>query len=290
MEKISAKIPNKLNLFTVIFSIVFGIVYFMFIVLWKKQNVLFEDALSMSADYVTIVSCVLVLIQLIAFVKDSRQKEYRCRKENALVLAKEYANDLLKKFTFIQTVLSFYYDPDDATALQEELDKIEIDKFTKSFVGKKTRLSKLEKAFLNGEYVIPYEIILERATIHEIDGFLDFYTIEDEDLRKNLANIKFKRLVCDTMNNLEYFTMSVNQNVAESKMLFVSLHQTYLKFIKYVYPYICNNNVDDESLYTNVIDLYRNWLKEKNEIQSLKKKNEVKSTKIIKKNSSSHPL
>ncbi len=282
---------NKLNIITIFFALVsiiffiIGLFYFL-----HYTDTPYEKILSMSANYITIISWVLVLIQLIAFVKDSRQKEFRCRKESALILAKEYANDLLQNFTYINSVLSAHYDSNNVHKLQEELEKLEITNFTKSTLGKNSTFDKLEQVFFNGQYIIDDKIIIERAAVHEIKGFSNLLEIENDIVKKNLANLRFKRLVCDTMNNLEYFAMSVNQNVAESDMLFVSLHQTYLLFIKYVYPYICNCNKDDEYLYTNVIDLYRKWSKIKKDNDILNRKKLEKHKKQLKKHNTARPL
>lgn len=281
---------NKLNYATKYSAIIFAVVYFLAVVILIVNRFSLINILSMSANYVTIVSCVLVLIQLIAFVRDSRQKEFRSRKEYALTLAKEYANELLVNMTYINTVLSIHYNDKDMKELENVLNDIEINFFTKDYLGRNKKLSKHENVFKDGNYLIDFNTIVDRAVIHQVNGFDDISKKIIEAKQKEVANMRFKSLVSTTMNNLEYFAMSVNQNVADSDMLFVSLHQTYLKFVKYMYPTICKSNKNGESYYTYVIDLYRKWDKKQEEFEELKKKKENEIQEELRKSTSPQAL
>lgn len=111
--------------------------------------------------------------------------------------------------------------------------------------------------------------------------------IKENDAKKHLANIRFKSILFDTLNTLECFAMSVNQNVSDSEMLYASLHQTYLKFVKYVYPFLCEQNNDEEKFYPNIINLYYSWeQKEFNEEQKKldlehKKQDMIRKSKTV---------
>lgn len=110
---------NKLNFITYTFAIIFFIVYFVAFLVLIHNKYSVKNILSISADYVTVVSCILVLIQLIAFVKDSRRNEYRSRKEAAYKIAREYADIVLSNMSFIQAVLSISYNQQDPTCLEK---------------------------------------------------------------------------------------------------------------------------------------------------------------------------
>lgn len=266
---------QKLNFVTCLVGTVALIIYLiLFAVCFKDLEI--EVVLSSSANYVAIASCILALIQIIAFVKDSRLHELRAKKERALDLAKEYAESILCEITFIENVLNKHCGKD-GTKLEELVMGIRIIGFTNNNLKDKENLKDYAKLFENGQYLIDPDIIIEQAerfpmtsnffSVNEIKELEKIEKIgeEDADKMKRTTNLKFRVILCNTMNILEYFAMSVNQNVAESEMIFVSLHQTYLKFVHYMYPYICIANKDGESYYTNVIKLYKNWKDKRDE-------------------------
>lgn len=279
---------NKLNATTYFIAFVAIIVYISGLRLQLKNGTELDVILSMSANYVAICSCIIVLIQLVAYFSDSRHKESRCRKEAALKLADEYATTILRNITFIQNVLMRYYDNEKPFLLNEKLDEIKIDKFTSRELTKVKGLERYLCVFENGKYMIPYDIIESASISYQIayniiepqkDGEKESET--DESIIKK-ANIKFMLIVSDTLNKLEQFSMAVNHNVAESEMLFPSLHQTYLKFVRFMYPYICMENIDDENYYTNVIELYRTWKTVENTIEECKEEGKKHAEKMIK--------
>ncbi|MBR5827556.1 MAG: hypothetical protein IKY78_10815 [Clostridia bacterium] len=275
MSKINNYIRNnKLNVATYIISFIGIVIYIIGVTTLKNTGTTLKEILSMSANYVTILSCIIVLVQLVAFFSDSRHKEYRRRKEVALDIAKQYAEISMSNMSFIQNVLSTYYDKNNVLLLEKIIAKEEIhsDRFIKSSLEKHSSFDEYSKVFLSGNNEIPLEIIATQSMIYSDILNLECILHLPEDTQKTMANLKFKVLVYDTMNTIEYFAMAVNQNVAESEMLFSSLHQTFIKFIHYMYPVICMYNIESERFYKNTIELYRNWFNEKNEIEENHKK------------------
>lgn len=252
---------NKLNVVTYVIAFIAVVAYVVGITKEISNETELNNILSMSADYVTICSCIIVLIQLVAFFSDSRHKESRCRKEAALKLGEEYATKILHNITYIENVLATYYDKDNPALLYERLSELSIDRFVNKDNLKNKELERYFSIFKNRQYDIPYDLIVEKSVSYH----LSYNLIElkknkktPEEINKTV-NIKFKHIIFDTLNNLECFSMSVNHNVAESEMLYPSLHHTYLKFVRFMYPLICMQNNDEENYYTNVIELYRTW-------------------------------
>ena len=71
----------------------------------------------------------------------------------------------------------------------------------------------------------------------------------------------FHSNVSTLLNKLESFALHLNSNLADEEILYPSLHQTYLKVIKYLYPHICylnSKNIADK-YFTNIVELYNNW-------------------------------
>lgn len=78
---------------------------------------------------------------------------------------------------------------------------------------------------------------------------------------KNVLLSYFHSNITTLLNKLEVFAIQLNTNLADEEILYQSLHQTYLKTVKYLYPHICfvNSNDAADKYYTNIIELYNVW-------------------------------
>lgn len=291
MKLFKRALSSKLNLLTLLVFIIGIVLYFLGFNNYKNTYDT-EAILSMTSDYFTVLSCSIVLIQLIAFVNDSRHKEFRSKKEAALNLAKEYAENLISYMTFIQIVLCINYNESSPKELYEKIDKIEIAGFRLEDLNKKSEYETYKDVFINEKNSVNSAIIINQSItsgiplIKKIEGI----DLEEKNLNQ-LCNIRFRVILCDTMNTLEYFAMAVNQNVAESEMLYDSIHQTFLFFVKLVYPFICEQNIDEELYYPNIIKLYKTWVSKKAKNDKMKLKSEQKKKKAIeRKKNESIPL
>ena len=64
----------------------------------------------------------------------------------------------------------------------------------------------------------------------------------------------------DLLNQLEWFGMNFQYEVADETLLYQSLHKTYLSLVWMLYPIISYNNVNNEDkLFTNVVWLFDKW-------------------------------
>ena len=275
-KRIWNSVKNNKVMSVTIFIIILSVILFVIgCFVFKSEGT--KDLLEMSANYITICSCVIVVIQLIAYVRDSRHNEARAKKEAALTLAEKYAKEILPSIAFIENVLSASYRQKNYD-LEEMLGQIKIKDFVKSELlnqNNKTKVLKYSLYFENGIYSIDVETIEKRTFGCQNFNNMYFNNITekiktDEKEYKEILNVCFKSFVFDTMNVLEYFAMSVNQNVAEKEMLYPSLHQTFLKFVKYVYPVICNSNVEEIEYYSNMVKLYNEWVEKEAEYEKAK--------------------
>lgn len=280
MCKLSKKIwnfvkNNKVMSVTILVIILSVILFVVGCFIFKSEDS--KDLLEMSANYITICSCVIVVIQLVAYVRDSRHNEARAKKESALTLAEKYAKEILPSIAFIENVLSASYGQKNYD-LEEMLGRIKTKDFIKSeLLNQNSKMEVLNYSlyFQNGVYNIDVKTIEKRIFGCQIFNNMYFNNIteetkNDEKEYKEILNVSFKSFVFDTMNILEYFAMSVNQNVAEKEMLYPSLHQTFLKFVKYVYPVICNSNIEEIEYYSNMVKLYNDWVEKEAEYEKAK--------------------
>lgn len=72
---------------------------------------------------------------------------------------------------------------------------------------------------------------------------------------------EFGKMTIGLLNNLEFFAMYFMNNSADEKIVFQSLHQTYIQGVELLYFDICRNNKSPgvDKYYINVIGLYRLW-------------------------------
>lgn len=80
------------------------------------------------------------------------------------------------------------------------------------------------------------------------------------------------KVVCETLNNLEYFSMNFIYNTADESTIYQSISKTYLDVVKVLYYNIAINNDAEQKLFTNTIELFNIW----------KKKSESQKNEIIK--------
>lgn len=99
---------------------------------------------------------------------------------------------------------------------------------------------------------------------------------------------KFEPLIYETLNELEYLCMYISSGSADSKFIYQSLHQIFLKSIRILFISISRENTNScDKLYTNIIYVYNDWAnryKKDYDMEKAKRKkiNEILNPKISK--------
>lgn len=104
-----------------------------------------------------------------------------------------------------------------------------------------------------------------------------------EEERKRFSN-KFTMLIQLTLNRLEFLCMNISSNAAGSQFIYQSLHQTFLQTIHILSVVMSSKNTNNvDKYFTNVIEVYNMWNKEK--IKNIEKfeKTKQKIAKLEKK-------
>lgn len=79
-----------------------------------------------------------------------------------------------------------------------------------------------------------------------------------------VAGAFMRKLIIGALNNMEYFAMNFNHNIADESVVYQSLHQSYIDMVNQLYYFIAALNTDpSDKYYTNVIQLYKTWIDEK---------------------------
>ncbi|MBQ9425684.1 MAG: DUF4760 domain-containing protein [Erysipelotrichaceae bacterium] len=78
--------------------------------------------------------------------------------------------------------------------------------------------------------------------------------------KRKIKSYYYEKLI-GMLNKLEYFSMTFNTNLADEEVVYPSLHQSFLKTVKYLYPHICylNSGETSDKYYTHIIELYNLW-------------------------------
>lgn len=200
---------------------------------------------------------------------DSRRNLQITQYQKAIDLSEYYKDNILHYLPAIRYVFT------ESGAL-EDLKSITLDKM-KLFnhrelqqILTEKQIQKLKDLQKNPKFI---RGIIEANDIYGLKFVLHtkFVEIEDENgnkkktisLNQDAIVIAFmSSIIMRTLNNMEFFAMHFNTNVADDSVVYQSLHQTYLELMPLVYYYIANQNVSEaDKFYTNAIWLFHKWKK-----------------------------
>ncbi len=76
----------------------------------------------------------------------------------------------------------------------------------------------------------------------------------------HIISISFEKFAHNLLNDLEAMATSLRYNIADEKLIYQSLHQTYINYKRIFYFFISNENTLDENrYYENIVWLYCKW-------------------------------
>ena len=237
---------------------------------------------------------ILTLISVIcAFIAYKHQK-LRAKKDASCSLASFYANDILLRLGPINHVMTM---SGIAERIKQSfsLDKISAFTMDEAKMITANGADSLSALIADLESIDPHIIygtkILHATTIEERHELATEYVSKATDpesgetssslAHADLLSFEFRRDVVRLLNNLEWFAMNFRYNLADEKILYQSLHQTYLSNVWSLYLYICLNNQPGAAKYfTNTIWLFNLW---KTRLRKLEKRTLRKREKNAKK-------
>lgn len=231
-------------------------------------------------------SWVLLLVTVIsvicAYLAYKHQKR-RAAKDAACSLGKFYANTIIPEMEFIANVLvnSGYAERIKQACPYDKLSAFDMKEAAAIIAGGEETLKQL----LSDLHTIDSEIIYD-ARIHaainieERNSIAKEYIVGKEDEETGEVNYtivypkllqwELRKAIANLLNNLEWFAMNFQYNLADEEVLYQSLHETFLSCIWSLYVYISSNNRPGADKYfTNVIWLFNLW---KNRLRDIQKK------------------
>lgn len=211
----------------------------------------------------------LTLASVICAIVAYKHQKKRAKKETACNLAKHYAEDIIKTYSFVTSVfakcgiLDYIKNNIDFKRLhnfdKEELEQLLNEKGIKEdeFEKKVTIVDPF--AVLNCR-LARLDFIAERNKIYR-----EFVTRDEESGELFLQNggfllNDFHQDITNLLNSLEWFSMNCIYGIADEELLYQSLHQTFLSSVWTLYFFIATSNINNENKsYTNVIALFLLW-------------------------------
>lgn len=107
----------------------------------------------------------------------------------------------------------------------------------------------------------------------EIDEYLKYYS---KNISGKFQKDEYSNFVQDNLllaNKLESLSIYFINGIADEKIVFNSIGAGYLEIVQQVYPFLCQLIKENDTLYTNLRELYYNWNDKTKELE-LKKQSE----------------
>lgn len=208
--------------------------------------------------------------------REYKHHKIRAQKETSCNLAKYYADSIIKAHAFISNVFTqcgtlevvnkyfeldaiHNFDIEELKAFQKKAD-ISEEELTKKLVS-------FDPLVILNCRIARKELLADRERIYR-----EFVTKGEDENTLILKNPQFilndfKQDIIHLLNDLEWFSMNCMYNVADEKLLYQSLHQSFLSIVWMLYYFISSNNTNNEDkTYTNTIALFVLWRQRLNSI------------------------
>lgn len=211
----------------------------------------------------------------------------RKQQEKASIIAKSFSEKLTIKCSIICAVIK-------NSNLHDflQLDSKGYNSF-KTFTTNEIRSIYNDDDFIEKYKKLKSTIDLDLIYYRLIDSFTSYnnfkditlenktYTLEEAkklfDSEYSYLPFKFEILVSNVLNELEYLCMELSSQAADSKYVYQSLHQVFLRTLRCLSLEIAtsNNNNYSDKYYTNTIHIYNYWTQlYSNNLKKEKKKKE----------------
>lgn len=199
--------------------------------------------------------------------------------QKAIDMAEYYKDAILTKYTLLKDVF-------EGTKLKNIICKVKIcdmkefDQYELKDLFDEDTIEDIKNKLSSEDCA---DIILESI---QKRGFKDTNIIIDEVLKKREQNKAYKlskdeikeikvvytnKVINETLNRLEFFSMNFTHGTADESVVFASLSPTFLEIVQLLYYNIAINNNERAHFFSNVIRLFNIW----------KDKTEEKNKRIV---------
>lgn len=222
------------------------------------------DMVALFAQLATSVAAIVALIELARNIRISNKNAKRDAINQAVEIAKIYQSSIIDKMTFLLTIYQ----------------SIEFDKYMRKLLPDISYKFNTEEAhkvmgdacFKEQEnYIQKIDMTAVNVARQKFEECINGLEEGQNDKLKQVLNQASARITVidvrgDLLNTLEWIAMLINTGVADESVIYPSLHQTFLPYIRMEYLTISNlnsENNDADKYYTNIIELYEKWTKKR---------------------------
>lgn len=256
-----------------------------------------KDILSIGSSVAVIISTIFVAVQAKLFFSDCKKRNKKEEFGKSFELTQFYTTKILPQMAAVEKLYQSCDVIKFIKLIKADLkyfDREECKQYIDSEIFRQQLLQRLhsqnndEIFYLYSEfYDVPLPDVLR-------DYYRYIHLINDNPDREKLIKTYEFNIIAKIMtkvsivsNDLEYFSMFFNSNLAESEAVYESLHQTYLSNVRLLYPIICHSNTSTDcskKYYTHIKELYTAWYAKecliKAEQEKVIRKTERKNAKI----------
>lgn len=224
-------------------------------------------------------SAIFVGIQARLFFNDSKKRNKKEGFENSFKLTSFYINEIIPKMS---TISFIFNDAQIDKMFREKIKGVDLKYFDKEELDEIFGKDALEKIVHNINS-IELDVLIKHLDVYNNPNLFelkrDYYEYMDTSSESNMESEcnkylkdklvkRFMALITSAANEIEYFSMYFNSNLAESDVVYESLHQTYIDIVKMLYPFMVMRNSRNQitrRYYSNTKALYLKWTEKENQ-------------------------
>ena len=217
------------------------------------------------AECVSAIGIFFAFLQIVSSNKQHKENSRRASAAEAISIARKFQNTIIPDFTLVSRVLHLTghkaYFGDNPKLVSSELrftkeEAIEI--FGDTFEQTSDEYDKrITPTLLGTAAAMSRQVIVTPVKSTKSDVDLS------GEIERNINQINaFNSVRMALLNTMEWIAMTLNTKVADELVIYQSLHQIFLRYIRLEYPLIASSNCDTnacDQYYTNIITLYKLW-------------------------------
>lgn len=198
----------------------------------------------------TIISAIIAFVALILSLKSFFYERNKSHIMLAIELSKQY-KEILNQFTEIYHLIRAH---EEIYAIINEIPLSANSAFSKNSLNRIIP-SKKEQELLNG-FFNDLDKMEENITIKNYYS----YNITAQETDIETIRHYYQQKSISILNDLEAFCMAFVHNIADDRVVYRSLHQSFFEIIQIYYYKIASRNISEKDCYyTNIISLYSKW-------------------------------
>ncbi len=224
--------------------------------------------ITITASHIDILMLLVTIISVFCAFKAYGHQKERSKKETACNLAREYAGSMCRLTDINQVFEASGY----TKLVKSTFPMDNISEFNKSEMNKLLAKANISMNDVMDKILKPDPMLLLFYRQLKLDSSLNgnqdimAYLEKNQEtgevsvINDSLLKRDFLNDISDLLNSLECFSMNCMYGVADEKLLYQSLHQTFLSTVWSLYPFISGvNKSNEDKYYTNLISLFELW-------------------------------